>query len=184
MKKKKSFIRDSVLVVVLFGLFLGIISLGLNPEEETNRGLRVVQTEEDNIPSIPSNASKPSPQNYGPYITYANIEQQLSQNDIVKDLPENAVLLLQFYNFKTGFRVWEKSYILKKNYVKEGSIENPDLTITLSSKYLGQMTPGNFCNVIQIARANNDLGIYTELSNTQLLWKFKSMYEYRECLGF
>jgi len=41
-----------------------------------------------------------------------------------------------------------------------------------------------FSDIIKKAGANNDLGTWTELSKTSLLWKFKSMTKYRDCLGF
>jgi len=80
-------------------------------------------------------------------MTYENLPGILSKNDIVKDLPEKAVLLLRFYNFYTGERQWEKSYILTTGNAKEGLVENADMTIIIHSKYLSQMTPNNFCEI-------------------------------------
>ena len=117
-------------------------------------------------------------------ITYESLPSVLSKNSIVRDLPKNAVLLLRFYNFYTGERQWEKSYVLTTGNAKEGIADNADMTIVIHSKYLSRMTPNNFCDIIKNARANNDLGTWTELSKAQLLWKFKSMTKYRDCLGF
>ncbi|MBI2047294.1 hypothetical protein HYT26_03995, partial [Candidatus Pacearchaeota archaeon] len=109
-------------------------------------------------------------------ITYSNIEQQLSQNSMVKALPDDAALLLRFYNFGTGERQWEKSYVLKKAYVKEmkeGAAENEktDIILSMHSKYLKKLTNRNLCSVIKNAKANGDLGFDTALSTAQLLWK-------------
>ncbi|MDO8517438.1 MAG: hypothetical protein Q7S33_04930 [Nanoarchaeota archaeon] len=127
---------------------------------------------------------------------------------MIQALPDNSALLLKFYNvrnstalisehpknptnnqedfsdFNSGQRQWEKTYAITKGSVKEGNVENPDITILLSSKYLNELTTSNFCSIIKKAKANNDLGIETSLSTPSLLWKFKSMTKYRDCLGF
>lgn len=117
-------------------------------------------------------------------ITYSNFVQQVSQNVMIQDLPNNAVISLRFYNFNTGQRAWEKSYLLKKASVIEGLADKPDITIVIHSKYLSQITSGNFCSIIKQAKVNNDLGVWTESSKLSLLWKFRSMLRYRDCLGF
>lgn len=115
-------------------------------------------------------------------ITYDNMEYILSQNSIVQDLPSDGVLLLKFYNFNTGERTWEKSYVIKKGSVKEGS-ENADITISLNSKYLDSLTTRNFCNIIQLAKANNDVVFDTSISATSVAWKYKGVVKYKGCFG-
>ncbi len=117
-------------------------------------------------------------------LSYENIEGVLSRSSMIIDLPEKSTILLRFYNFNSGQRQWEKSYIITPGSVKEGYLENEDITLTLDSGYLQGLTTGNFCSAIQQAKTNGDLGVYTELSTASLLWKFKSMTKYRECLGF
>ena len=117
-------------------------------------------------------------------ITYENIEDLLSRSSLVGDLPEEGILLLRFYNFDSGVREWEKSYILRKNNVKEGFLENADIIFLLDSRYLDYLTTHNFCSVITAAKENGDLGTETTLSTTKLLWKYKSMTKYKDCLGF
>jgi len=117
-------------------------------------------------------------------ITYDNMEAMLSKNAIVGALPEGSVIFLRFYNFNTGEREWERSFIMKRGEVKEGYFEKADITMILHSKYLAQLTDRNFCSVIKSAKANGDLGTETELSTTKLLWKFRSIRQYRDCLGF
>lgn len=117
-------------------------------------------------------------------INYGNIEQIFSGSSMIKDLPKDSVVLLKFYNFDTGQREWEKSYVMKTGEVKEGYTDNADLIITIHSEYLEQMTNKNFCSMIKTANANGGLGIESELSKVKLLWKFKSMLKYRDCFGF
>lgn len=117
-------------------------------------------------------------------INYGNIEEALSGNSIVRALPEDAVILLRFYNLNAGQREWEKSYVIKKTEVREGFVDNADIKVTIHSKYLEKLTNKNFCSVIQTASKNGDLAIETELSKVKLLWKFKGIIKYRGCLGF
>ena len=117
-------------------------------------------------------------------INYGNIALVLSSSSLIQDLPKDGKVLLRFYNFDSGFRQWEKSYVLKKGEVTEGYIEDADIIITLYSGYLNSLTNKNFCSVIQTANKNKDLGIDYGVSKVNLLWKFKSMLKYRDCFGF
>lgn len=117
-------------------------------------------------------------------ITYNNIEEVLSKHNLIKNLPIKTTILLRFYNFNTGERQWEKSYILEKGKVKEGFIENPDATLIINSKYLNGLTTANFCSVFANAKKNGDATAETNLSKIRFLWKFKSFLKYKGCLGF
>ena len=120
--------------------------------------------------------------------TYENIEDVLSGNDMIKMLPENSIISLKFYNFNTGSRVWEKSYILKKGYakeLKEGITKdiNLDITLSMHSKYLNELTDQNLCSIIRKAKSNNDLGIEMHISYAALLWKYRTVLKYKDCFG-
>ena len=117
-------------------------------------------------------------------IDYSNMVQAFSGSSLVQDLPENSVVLLRFYNFNSGEREWEKSYVMKTGEAIEGYVDNADLTIIIHSKYLEQLTNKNFCEIVQTAKRNGDFGTESGLSNAALLWKFKSMLKYRDCFGF
>lgn len=119
-------------------------------------------------------------------INYTNLPQELSKQGIVGAIPSGSEILLKFYNFNSGSRVWEKSYAMTKGSVKEitNVEERADIVLTLNSNYLNSLTNQNFCDVIQKANNNGDLGFGTSLSEVALAWKFKSMYQYRTCLGF
>lgn len=118
-------------------------------------------------------------------IDYSNLEKELSKNSMIDALPKYSIILLKFYNFDSGERVWEKAYVIERNEVKETSDfnKNAEITISLNSKYLEEMTTSNFCEIAQKANQNGDIGFETKLSTTSLVWKFKSMYQYRSCLG-
>jgi hypothetical protein len=114
---------------------------------------------------------------------YSNFEQIVASNQMIKDLPSNALILLRFYNFNTGQRQWENSYVLTKGSAKLGTTAKPDMTIVIASKYLSQVTSSNLCSVIKQADSNGDLGTESGMSTAGLLWKYRSMLKYRDCLG-
>jgi hypothetical protein len=113
---------------------------------------------------------------------YAKLAGLLSQTPMVQDIPQGEQILLRFYNFNTGEREFEKSYILTTRSAKEGFIENPEITITIHSKYLPELSSDNLCATIIKAKTNGDLGVYTDLSTTKILMKFKNMMKYKDCL--
>jgi hypothetical protein len=117
-------------------------------------------------------------------INYSNFEKEIAKNGMVKAIPENSEILLRFYNFSTRERVWENSYSLTTASVKKTDSSSADIVLSISSKYLSELTNKNLCQIIQKAKSNGDFGFETELSTTSLAWKFKSMFEYRSCLWF
>mgnify|MGYP001586749091 CR=1 FL=1 len=119
-------------------------------------------------------------------ITYQNIAQVMSGSGMVNAIPAGSEILMKFYSFNSGTRVWEKSFVLTSGVMKEttNSDDKADIVVSLDSKYLQGLTNYNFCSMIQRANANGDLGFETELSSVSLAWKFKSLYSYRSCFGF
>lgn len=113
-------------------------------------------------------------------INYSNIETQLSKSSLVKAIPSGEIASLKFYNFNSGERTFEKSFVLKKGSLVEGN-EKADVELWIHSKYLNELTNQNFCAILKKANQNGDLSIETNLSTVALGWKFKSMYEFKDC---
>jgi len=116
-------------------------------------------------------------------ITYENIPQMLSEHSMIKELPKDAVILLRFYSFDGGKRVWKRSYVLEGGRIREGSVQNPEITLYIHSKYLEPLTNQNFCSIIRQAKINGDLGMESRLPKVKLMWRFKNMLKYKDCLG-
>ena len=57
------------------------------------------------------------------------------------------------------------------------------MIISIHSKYVSESY--NFCNAIKQANRNGDLSyeVNPDLSKASLLWKYKSMMKYKDCLG-
>jgi hypothetical protein len=117
------------------------------------------------------------------FINYSNFEKEISKNYVIQALPNNAKIILKFYNFNAGKRQWEKSFILNKANVTEGTLKDPDITLSLNSKYLKELTNKNFCQIIQKTSNNGELGIDLGMSQVSLIWKYKNILKYRDCFG-
>lgn len=115
---------------------------------------------------------------------YKNFEKIISQNPMIQELPNNSKVLLNFYNYYSNEREWEKNYVLTKGKVSEGTATEYDIKLIMHSKYLTVLNSNNFCSVVKTARINGDFGTETATSPASLLWKFKGMMEYKDCLGF
>ena len=116
-------------------------------------------------------------------ITYGNIANFLGATSLTKDLPEGFTVSLKTYNFDSGEREWEKSYLITNQEVIEQEVLKYDLLITLHSKYIDELNSGNFCSVMQKARKNGDMGIESSLSDLELAWKLKGMTKHKSCFG-
>jgi hypothetical protein len=117
-------------------------------------------------------------------INYNNIVSFLKATKFVSDIPDDSTISLVFYNFDSGSRQIEKSFILKQKEVQEGNSENPDLIISIHSKYLDKLNSQNFCSTISKAKRNRDLGYSYEMSTAKLAWKLKSLNKHKACFGF
>jgi hypothetical protein len=113
-------------------------------------------------------------------ITYENFINVVSTNSIVRALPKDAEVLIRFYNFKSGQRQFEKSYLITDRII-ETNRETAEVIIFLDSKYLSDLTNKNFCSAIKRANQNSHLGFETSLSKTKLAWKYRALLNYRDC---
>ncbi|MBT3416480.1 hypothetical protein HON86_01080 [Candidatus Woesearchaeota archaeon] len=164
MKKKLS-----IIVLVLF-LGIGFASFSLEDDSrEINAGQRIT----GNVVQ----------KNLAVNIDYSNLASFLSRNAAIKDIPANTKILLRFYNFNTGSRNYEKTFVLESGHVSEGTTDNPDLYIDVHSKYLNDWNSGNFCQIMTRAKNNGDMGITSDLPVTKLLWKFRAMSDHKSCFG-
>jgi len=117
-------------------------------------------------------------------INYNNFIEQMSRQSLVRDLPSDGEIVLKFYNYNSGEKEYEKSFILKSDSVEEGDSENADILIEMHSRYIEVLTNKNFCSVVPQAKKNGDMSTDTKLSASKLSWKYKGMLKYKNCLGF
>ncbi|MBS3080564.1 hypothetical protein J4221_03770 [Candidatus Pacearchaeota archaeon] len=110
-----------------------------------------------------------------------NLGNYLSRLSITHELPDDAEIELLIYNFDKGYREIEDTYVITKGNVYKGKAEVPDIVVLLHSKYINNL--GYLCSTLQEANRNGDLGIELKKSSTSLLWKYKSIIKYKDCLG-
>lgn len=172
-------------IVLIIAALVAVAAIGSN--HTGNFALPFLQNSGSSTtsPSSPSSSTGQArqPSQVGT-ITYTNLAQELSKNQIVQALPTNAIIMLRLYNVVNGQKIFERSYVITKANAVEGTTATPDITLLLPSYYLPQLTSSNFCAVIKSAKANQDLTIQLGISKLSLLWKYKSIMGYRDCLGF
>jgi len=103
--------------------------------------------------------------------------------EFIKDIPEKYPVAITFFSFDgNGNRVFHDSFLMGKNeFLTEG---NPEIYLALHSKYIPELNPENFCEVIQAANKAGDLAFNSESNKASLLIKYRSMLKHRECFGF
>lgn len=97
----------------------------------------------------------------------------LLNSDMVKDLPKKAVIEL---------KLGEEYYAVTKDSISAGRPSNPDLTISLPAHYANQIAFG-LCSMVKKASDNGDLSMEMHSSQAALMWKYKNMLKYKNCLG-
>ena len=177
-----------MVVIVLIGVYIGSAYMQNSDIESESAGSKV-QTVQQTQPSNPAPQTTPSePQEI---ITaseedYGRLEDILPQNEIIQLLPESAKIKLSFFNFNTGEREWERTYILTTGKAVQGeaSLSEVDMALIMHSRNLPLLKGDNFCEVINGAQENGDFAMETEMSTISLGWKYKSIIGYKDCLGF
>ena len=113
--------------------------------------------------SVSSTSTKQTTSSASSAPDYTKLMANLPKNQMIQDLPDGKSLYFQTFSFSSGQRVWEKSFVIEKGTMKEGVVSNPEVTLTLHSKYVNQITSSNLCDVLRTANINKDLGFESSL---------------------
>jgi hypothetical protein len=103
----------------------------------------------------------------------------IQSQGLIQDIPKSGVISLKLYNFDSGQRTIEESYVVTKGSVKKGETTNPDISVQIHSKYISEA--GDICSAIKKAKANGDLGYELHSSKAGLLLKYSGMMKYKNC---
>jgi len=168
--------------IIIVGLLIGLC-IHFYPEIKSLTGNMIFKAESKTTLPAASSSTRSSTTSTTPPapITAATFPSYAQSQPIIKDVPEGSEILLKLYNFNTGERQWETSYIVKKGSVIEGTLSTPEVTLILNSKYLADLNKIGFCATIKKARNNGDLGVETTLGMTNLLWRYRALMKYKEC---
>lgn len=115
-------------------------------------------------------------------ITKENLDLFLEKQDFIKNLPDNSIIALRIYNIENNEQKIEADYTITKGSVEKKSPENYEVEMLIHSKYLPELG-SNLCDTMKKAKTNGDLKINTFLSAGDLIWKYKGMLKYRNCIG-
>jgi len=106
-------------------------------------------------------------------LTKENFVAIMSENTFVKQMPDEAIISLS---------LGEEYYTISNTGVVKSQTTGYDFELSVPDTYLPLMA--NLCNAVAEAKKNGELGFDTALSNSELMWKYKSMLKYRDCFGF
>jgi len=93
--------------------------------------------------------------------------------------------LLSFFNFNSGTRQWERDYLIGKGTAQQVSSMPGDLDMKMimHSRNVPLLKGDNLCSVIATAKKNGDYATEIVRSKASLLWKYKGVMSYKDCLG-
>jgi len=109
------------------------------------------------------------------------IKQTISTTAFVKDLPDNAIIALRFYDYFLGEQIFHPNILIAKTGIVTSG--TPDMVLTIPARYISQLNGDNFCTVISTAVNNGEMTMQSEYSNAKLALKYASMLKYRDCFG-
>ncbi len=110
------------------------------------------------------------------------VEDALLSSDFIKDVPKKNPISIRFFYFDEGYRIWQDRFYLSNGELIEKTETSMELII--HSKYIDDLGTKDLCTIVQIANQNGDLGVETEFSDAELLWKYKGMMKHKDCFGF
>ena len=156
----------------------------------------VILQGEEKTPSSSGTSYNPSPRTSNPsppsspvIITaseedYERFETIMPKTGLVQDIPEKGKIQISFFNFNSGYREWERDYILTRGNVVQGTAGDIDIKLILHSRNLPKLNENNVCEVFQNAKKQGDFGSELIISKMSFTWKYKGMMGYKSCLGF
>jgi len=169
MKKAHRYLTFIIVIALVVGAVIGLTIFNKNPSKN-------IQT------NSPSNVPVNGNAIYEPIkVTKDNLPGFLQAQQLIKDMPDKGIFLLKIYNYNTGERQIEESYILTKGKVEKGTAEGADAIIYLDSKYVSYL--GDFCGAMKTAKAKGELGYETGMSEVGFMWKYRGMMKYKGCFG-
>ena len=163
-----------IIIVIIAVLLIGIVVIGNYYRSQTRAAAAAKYLATHPVTNRPP--AQPI------VVTKENMPSYLANQQVIKDLPSDAKILLKLYSGDgSGNKIWEESYSITKGKVTLGTVDSPDITINLDSVEVPDL--GNFCGAIQKAKAAGNVGFELGLGKASLLWKYGGMMKYKSCFG-
>lgn len=113
---------------------------------------------------------------------FKKFEDFLLKQQIVKDVPKKGKISLKFYHFVGDCRKWDKIYLLNNGKIEENNAK-ADIEIWMPTNYISKIQEKNLCDTIAEAKTKGDFGQSVNVDNTKLMWTYKGLLKYKNCLG-
>lgn len=181
MKRKRGPAKLGIILIMVAVVAVGVAAYNFYFNEPTPTTL---PAHSSSGPSVPSRCSLVAQNDTYVKPDFDRLKAVMQNQPIVLDVPEKGKISLRFFHFTEGCRIYDKSYILSNGQIIESG-GSADIYVTLASSYVDKIDETNFCDIVKEARANDDLGqwINEDIGEATLLWRYKSMLKYKECLG-
>ncbi len=151
-----------ILGIVLFSLvFLGFNNLGITGKSIVSENIKIEPLSDEQRQKVVS---------------------ILEISEFIEDLPSKGVVSLRFFEFKNGKRIWQENFLIGQNEILQDG--EPDIYISLHSKYISEFDENSLCDVIKKADENGDLGFYSDDNIIKLVFRYRGMLKHRDCFGF
>ena len=107
-------------------------------------------------------------------LTKEGFADYLEKHILIKELPEGSDISLKLNGY---------SYSLSQGVVEESSNSESDLEISIPEDYIAKIGEEGLCSAMSEGLDSGEIEVKTELSESELVWKYKDVLKYRECFG-
>lgn len=109
------------------------------------------------------------------------VANAILSSEFVSDLPEKYPIAIFFFDFENGQKRWRDGFLVgPSGLLSQGE---PEVYITIHSKYIPELASENLCEVMRRAYQAGDIGFESQTSKVSLLIKYAGMLKHRDCLG-
>ena len=107
-------------------------------------------------------------------LTKEGFADYLEGHTLIKELPEGSDISLKLNGY---------SYSLSQGVVEESPNSESDLEISISEDYIAKIGEEGLCSAMSEGLDSGEIKVKTELSESELVWKYKDVLKYMECFG-
>ncbi|MCK4649601.1 hypothetical protein KAT36_00050 [Candidatus Pacearchaeota archaeon] len=107
-----------------------------------------------------------------------NLIEVLSENEIVRNLPEGALIRVELYGNISG------DYLVSRGNISKYDGSEVDFVLGIDSRYLDELSSVNYCEIGERVLDSGDFWYKLNMGKFGLFWKYKGMIKYRACFGF
>ena len=107
-------------------------------------------------------------------LTKEGFAEYLEEHTLIKELPGGSDISLKLNGY---------SYSLGQGVVEESSNSESDLEISIPENFIAKIGEEGLCEVMSGGLESGEIVVETELTETELAWKYRGVLKYRECFG-